>query len=219
MNIFGLDLLELVKLLYTSVPIEIRFVYTFWILLGGLYLYSDYYEKLQGLSKKGKRKTLKWNLPLVIWLPGIACLLAYLYTEANGIRLPVIPVFLTSLVRLVAVIGYLLLALGLWIACWGRASLNSYWGSNIYVYDPPGSEKLQTQFAYNRGRHPIYFGQMLMVFGTFFVSNSFVWLPFPLLFVIITSFRIHNEEEHLKKQFNGEYEKWRDSKPIFPFLG
>jgi protein-S-isoprenylcysteine O-methyltransferase Ste14 len=194
------------KRVYLASPLTLRFGYTFWVLLGGLYIYSNYYDKLHGLKRT--RELHRRNFPLIIYIAGGLTLSLYFAHIVNNWRTDMwfVPTVRTILVGA----GFVLLGLGLFCAGWGRASMNGLWGANIYRY-PDNTDHLVRRSAYSYVRHPIYIGHILMAWGTLFVAEDCLFLIFSVLITVFDTIRAINEDKDLATRFPEEFEKYKNT--------
>lgn len=115
--------------------------------------------------------------------------------------------------------GFVLLVIGFCFILLGRLYLNSYWGKDIYNYKNIDDYKLIKDHIYGACRHPIYFGQVCMCFGTAFVLNNYVFLFFATGMLIMNIYRAKREDQALKECFRDEWEKYKEEVSFFiPFM-
>jgi protein-S-isoprenylcysteine O-methyltransferase Ste14 len=102
-------------------------------------------------------------------------------------------------------LGVFIFLAGLYFVVRGRIELNGYWSSKIVVHEP---KHWITDGIYGWIRHPIYFGQMLMVLATA-VMTDLLWIFLAgLLFDILIVIRTLREERSIKQSYRAEYDKY-----------
>lgn len=199
-----IEVLQVLYTIYINTDLTVRFAYTFWIIFGGLYFYASYYDKKNGLIPKRKMK--KKNYPTILYIFGIPTFLIYHVTDILDISISIFPDLIYN--WFFAPVGYLFLFFTIYYVAVGRVHLNGLWGSNIYEYD---ENVLVNDGIYGKMRHPIYFGQLLLVYGTTFIANNLYIAWFPILFTIFVFKRAKNEEVDLKDRFNNEWTKYKNT--------
>jgi protein-S-isoprenylcysteine O-methyltransferase Ste14 len=114
-----------------------------------------------------------------------------------------------------AVIGTVLLILGLLFAVWARVNIGKNWGRPMSEKEDP---ELVTSGPYKYVRHPIYSGFLLAAFGTG-LALGVIWLLIFIVIVIYFMFSAYKEEEFLTKQFGETYKKYKQhTKMLIPFI-
>ena len=161
---------EIIINMYRQTSVPSRFAYTFWSMFIVIYLYTSLYERLHGLNLRRERKYKRWNHPITLYLLGITTVAVYHLTlrSAAAVHLP-------GRGDIWGTCGFVIMAVGLVLVCWGRASIDGYWGPNIYDYG--AKNRLVATGAYKFTRHPIYDGQFLMSVGTVLMSDN-LWIAF-----------------------------------------
>src|ERR1039458_2546543 len=198
---------EIVINMYRQTTVPGRFAYIFWSMFVLIYLYTDLYERLHGLNMKKQRKLKRWNYPATLYLLGVATITTHHLTLANGRAIPMPWDF-----AVLGIGGFVIMAVGLTLVCLSRASINGYWGANIYDY---GSHNiLVTSGIYNFTRHPTYDGQLLMSIGTVLMANNFCVIFFPVLTFIANTFRALREEKDLSERFPEAFKEYKDKRPF-----
>ncbi len=195
--------IDWLEIIYTSAPLSIRFAYTYWIMLAGLYIFIGTYDSWHNMTPK--RKVYRKNIPYSVYVPGVISLILYNITSNTEFHLDL---DFGDLGTAATGIGFILLTAGLVVATWGRLTLNGIWGSDIYTYE--NGQKLITNRIYRYMRHPIYTGQMAMALGSFFVSDSWWILLFPIAVVPLDMRRAYNEDKHLSEIFGKQYQDYRN---------
>lgn len=208
------ELWQIIGEIYIDADLSLRFGYTYWLLFGGLYFFSSYYEKLQKkvLESDRKKKMKNYRLNLYIW--GFSAILIHHITQYNK---AIIPIFNDNWITYMIVLAFIMLTFGLLLVGAGRAALNGYWGPHIYDY-LNNKGVLVTKGIYSHLRHPIYFGQILLVFGTSILANNIYILFFPLFSTFFIILRAHNEEKDLELKYKDEFKVYKD-KVDFMFYG
>ncbi len=78
------------------------------------------------------------------------------------------------------------------------------------------ADSLNQDAAYSIMRHPLYFGNFLIIFGFFlFVQVWWLVVMYALLFFIFYEHIIFSEESFLERKFGANYRKWADRTPVF----
>jgi protein-S-isoprenylcysteine O-methyltransferase Ste14 len=115
-----------------------------------------------------------------------------------------------------AIIGAVIYSGGLALALAGRLQLGNNWS------DIESAKVLSHQAVVNRGvyrylRHPIYVGDLLLLFGLELALNSWLILGVAVLTPVVLARAIH-EEGLLKANLAGYREYCKTSKRFIPFL-
>ena len=113
-------------------------------------------------------------------------------------------------------IGTTIYTIGVAIAIIGRVQLGENWS------DIEAAQVLPKQAVVNRGiyrylRHPIYVGDLLLLFGLELALNSWLVLGVAILTPVVLAKAVH-EEELLKDSLAGYREYCRTSKRFIPFV-
>ncbi len=124
-----------------------------------------------------------------------------------------------TMITVCSTLGFIVLVIGFCFVLLGRLYLNSYWGKDIYKYDESQCYELITECIYNICRHPIYFGQVCMCFGTALVLNNWIVLIFAILMLLMNISRARREDKYLKICFGDKWEDYQKKVSFFvPFL-
>jgi protein-S-isoprenylcysteine O-methyltransferase Ste14 len=99
-------------------------------------------------------------------------------------------------------LGVVLVLLGLIPFVLAYVSFGTSWRIGI-DQDTPGS--LVTGGIFAVTRNPIYVGVILFFFGIFLLNETWFFLVFAVLAVVVIHFQILREEEFLKKQYGDSY--------------
>lgn len=120
-------------------------------------------------------------------------------------------------------VGFIFLVYGLLVTVWARLYLNGFWNKDIAIYKSsldyniPESLKpfkiIQTG-PYKYYRHPIYFGQILMAFGTGLALFNFVVFIFALWIGRVNYTRAKKEEQNFQNEIDKNEELNFDSEWI-----
>ncbi len=200
---------EIIVNMYGQTTVSSRFAYIFWSMFVLIYLYTSLYERLHSLKKD--RELTRWNYPFTLFILGGLSILIYHLTLANGYAKP-----LPGNPKILGVVGFGIMMVGLAVVCWGRASINGYWGPNIYNYRT--ENRLVTVGVYKRTRHPVYDGQFLMTLGTVFMVDN-LWIAFfPILTLVVNIWRAKREERDLLERFHDDFSNYRNTRPFFLFI-
>jgi protein-S-isoprenylcysteine O-methyltransferase Ste14 len=186
--------------------LPVRFVLTFWALLAFMYYSIDQYERLNYLRRKRTVEYHNWPI-LRIFPVTISACVAYQFVMSGGLQRPLLPSGSAGETILVGV-GFALVAWGLAFALAGRVALNGHWGTKIYNYANQDDQRFITSGIYGVMRHPIYFGQFIMSFGTFFVSNDWWFVIFPLAVAVMNTLRGISETRSLRNAYGEPFERY-----------
>lgn len=113
-------------------------------------------------------------------------------------------------------IGIFTYTAGLVIAIIGRVQLGTNW-ANIEDYQVLSEQRLVKKGIYGLIRHPIYTGDLLLIFGLEMALNSWlVLLVIPLAFLIFKQAK--SEEKILSSAFDGYAAYQQTTKMFVPFI-
>ena len=113
-------------------------------------------------------------------------------------------------------IGAFVFAAGWMTAVAGRVPLGSNW-SNIETPDVLTEQRVISHGVYRYIRHPIYVGDLLLLFGLEIALNS--WLVIgPLLLAPVVLAKATREENMLRKRLPGYRKYCRNSKRFVPYV-
>ena len=208
----AITVVDIVINMYRQTTVSSRFAYIFWSMFILIYVYTALYERIHDLSLRRVRKFKVWNYPITLYVLGIAAIATHHLTLSYEATWPIPRVSPNKL----GLAGFSVMLLGLVVVCVGRASINGYWGPNIYDYGD--KNKLITVGSYSRTRHAIYDGQFLMTVGTVLLTNNLWIFFFPLLTCCANIWRAKREERDLLKRFGAEFEDYRNRTPFFLLL-
>ena len=199
------EFIELFTTIYNLSPIPLRVSYGFWAGLILLYWYARHHDKYNVPFKKRELRARNFSAAL----PFVGVLNVLLYWLAENKKYPwhlqqLFPAEVST------VVGFILMAVGLWIALLGRAAINGFWGPHLYVYENPADRKIIRHGIYAHIRHPIYFGQVLLAYGTFFLANTNTFLLFPVAVTIWNIARARKESAFLFEQYGDEFKNYKD---------
>lgn len=222
---------------WTRIPLMERFAFIPWLLFVYTYGLCSMYENAQSMSRKDRtirRKnyhyTLYWGL-LAFFLhymyipfgikPGwidtpIGSSLFDFFNAIQGINNWISNSPVGNLSPSIEWVGLLLSLYGASKAGSGRIHLNGFWG--VHVYNYKGNHRLVKNGPYKHVRHPIYGGQIMLVFGTALVAGDIVFYIFTFLTIFMNVRRAVAEEEELKEMFGDEFEEYRKNTK-FMYLG
>ncbi|TSD98082.1 isoprenylcysteine carboxylmethyltransferase family protein [Skermania sp. ID1734] len=114
-----------------------------------------------------------------------------------------------------AVLGLVLLVVGLGFAVWARVHLGRNWGMPMTQKNEP---ELVTNGPYRLVRHPIYSGILLAGVGTA-IALRWTWLIVVLVAAIYFIYSATVEERYLAGQFPDIYPAYKQStKMLVPYL-
>ena len=197
------EIIKIFSIVYDLSPVPLRLSYAFWIGLMTIYSYAHTHDKYN--SKPKPREFDEVNFSKALPFLGIGNVL--LYWWANYKKFPFsIHMFSDDIA---IPIGLVLMTIGFYVTCRGRAAINGYWGPHLYRYTNPEDRKIIRHGIYKNIRHPIYSGQVYMAYGTLFLSNNTVFIIFAVLLTIINVIRAKREERYLKEQYGNEFEDYK----------
>jgi protein-S-isoprenylcysteine O-methyltransferase Ste14 len=110
--------------------------------------------------------------------------------------------------------GFALVAAGGWFRLWGVAIAGSETRTTVTV----GATHLVTTGPFAYVRNPLYAGNILIYCGVAVMANGLTpWLLLGVLLFFVVQYRliVSLEEEHLRRQFGGEFERYRAAVPRF----
>src|SRR5262249_26316202 len=110
--------------------------------------------------------------------------------------------------------GFILQFIGLYLVILARVYLNGYWGPQIYNY-PADAKHLERRGPYKYGRHPVYFGQILLVLGSVLIVNDTIFDMYMFIVLYLNISRAVEEEKQLLKMFGNEYEEYKQETGFF----
>ncbi len=115
----------------------------------------------------------------------------------------------------VRVVGAALCTAGIAFAIWARANLGANWSEKPSVKE---GHELVTSGPYQLVRHPIYFGMLVGLLGTTFVSGIPGLIVFLFLGVVFVN-RIRVEERLTVGLFPDKYPEYRKrTKTLIPYI-
>jgi protein-S-isoprenylcysteine O-methyltransferase Ste14 len=206
--------LELFTTVYNLSPIPLRFSYGFWGALMIVYWYAHMHDRYNVRPKARvlEEKNFNASLPFI----GIANVIFYWIAQNHKywwhIENMLAPELATST-------GFCTMAYGLYVILKGRAAINGYWGPHLYLYSDPNDRKIIQHGIYSKIRHPIYFGQVLMAFGTFLLANTPTFLIFPIAVSIWNTVRARKESRFLKAHYGTVFDDYRKKTPFRAISG
>ena len=197
---------------------KIRWVLWIWCAFIFLYVLLGKYDSIHKKNIIQNRQKEQKNYFYALHLFGIITIvMEYGYLLYNWEVF--VPIAKGNMIIVCSSLGYILLLLGFCYVLLGRLYLNSYWGKDIYQYDNPEIYKLIKDHIYATCRHPIYFGQVSMCFGTALVLNNIIILVFAVIMLVVNIFRARREDNYLKKCFKTDWEEYQRTVSFFiPFL-
>jgi protein-S-isoprenylcysteine O-methyltransferase Ste14 len=196
---------------WQSIPLAERFIYTPWVIVAVLYLILGYYDRLH--NRIPTREVYEANFRSYLYSSCIGPYAIFIgLREYHG----VLPFEFDS--DIVKVISFILAFIGVIFVSLGRIQLNGYWGPDIYEYKDPSDRKIIRTGLYKRTRHPIYFGQWLIVIGTglstqngaFLISTS----ALALAFIIV---RAKREERYMLETLGNSWTDYYRKTGFFPW--
>jgi len=113
-------------------------------------------------------------------------------------------------------IGLALATLGMGLIFWSGMALGRLYSPEVTLQE---GHRLITVGPYGYIRHPRYLGGMLQGVGLSLLFRSWIGLTLTLVFMIIISFRIKDEEAMMSREFGSEWEAYcKKSKRWVPFI-
>jgi protein-S-isoprenylcysteine O-methyltransferase Ste14 len=109
--------------------------------------------------------------------------------------------------------GIFLIILGAFVIYRGTADLIKYGKGSPHPYFPP--KKFVKEGIYKKIRHPIYFGWILLTFGSAFYFQSISILEAAFMIIIFLYFYVNAEEKNLEKVFGKKYIEYKKKVPSF----
>ena len=198
---------------WQSIPLSERFIYTPWIIVAVLYLILGYYDRLH--NRIPQRKVFESNFRPYIYITCVIPYLIFVFFRSRGSHFPLD--FNSDVVKIISLV---LAASGALFISVGRIQLNGYWGPDIYEYENPADRKIIRSGLYRKTRHPIYFGQWLLVVGTGLSTQNLLFALlltiFSLTLIIIRAIR---EERYMKKVFGEDWSDYVRKTGFFPWNG
>lgn len=182
-------------------------------LLAGLIAHKAIWERLK--RRPGSGPAPKADAPLrtrLIKLVKIAVLAGIVVQTLT----PFYWLPLAADATLPAVIGTIIYSGGLALALAGRLQLGNNW-SDIESAKVLSHQAVVSRGVYRYLRHPIYVGDLLLLFGLELALNSWLVLGVAVLTPVVLARAIH-EEELLKTRLAGYREYCRTSKRFIPFV-
>jgi protein-S-isoprenylcysteine O-methyltransferase Ste14 len=182
------------------------------VLFAGLVLHKVVWELSKG--QLSAAKTVAPARPLGVRLVKSAKVAVLVGLLAQTLGLNLFPISQRS--SQVRVIGLLLYSAGLAVALLGRIQLGRNW-ANIEDHKVLPGQLLVSDGIYAYVRHPIYFGDTMLVIGLQLALNSWLFLcGLPLVAVVLRQARA---EETLLTESFPEYEHYRQhTKQLIPYL-
>ncbi len=200
--------LDIIINMYKQTDVNSRFAYIFWSIFIVIYIYSSLYDKMNGL-KKINRRVSKRNFPYTLYVFGALSIIAHHGSIHYNFFEP-----LPFNAKFCIGLGFFLMVFGLIIIALARATLDGYWGPDIYEYDD--SDKILINHGiYKKIRHPVYAGQFILTLGTVFLINS-SWISFfPVITFIINHWRALREDKDLFERFSSKFAEYRNTTSFY----
>jgi protein-S-isoprenylcysteine O-methyltransferase Ste14 len=196
---------------WEAIPLFTRAVYMGWIIYAVFYWVILHYEKEHKLIKPRKLSNVNFAYSFYALL-FLTIVLERHFSPIEVIRDD------PPLYQSVAILGYLMMAVGLLIVIFGRITLNGFWGAGIFKYEPNFKEFVQSGL-YRLVRHPVYFGQILLALGMFLIMNNWILVFFPSGAIIFNIIRANAEEGDLLSRVGEPYSAYRNqSHFIVPWI-
>lgn len=205
-----LVLLEDLAALWSAVPLSSRIVYVGWAIYLSMYLFFYRYEKHNKITKA--RVIKKRNQPYTFYALLIATIIVDYHSNKSG-AFSDFSVFKDNVAEFEILFqwgGFLFMLLGLFTVVEARARLNGFWGGAIFEYTKKDDNYLVTEGIYSWLRHPIYFGQVLMAFGTAIMFNNYIAFLFPIMGLISNYVRANAEDNDLGERFGESFESYKN---------
>jgi len=167
---------------------------------------------IRPLPDKVEITTVQKVISLMGLLQPFLLILAYL--ENMNIIAPFIPIWNDPIV---AYIGIIVLIIGGIIMVTSRIQLGKYGTPVIYTGE---DHKLVTKGLYKVVRHPMYFGAIFMMLGSYIAFRSLlVLIGIVISYIPLMKMRITMEEETLIGTFGDDYGNYiKQTKKLIPFI-
>lgn len=167
---------------------------------------------IRPLPDKVEITTVQKVISLMGLLQPFLLILAYL--ENMNIIAPFIPIWNDPIV---AYIGIIILIIGGLIMVISRIQLGKYGTPVIHTGE---EHKLVTKGLYKVVRHPMYFGAILMMLGSYIAFRSLlVLIGIVISYIPLMKMRIKMEEETLIGTFGDDYRNYiKQTKKLIPFI-
>ena len=146
----------------------------------------------------------------IIWLPVLA-MLCWGYLIVHSIWYVVNPMILDYLLPIkvlrgdtISIIGMIFIVIGLVIFHTSQIQLGRSYGVLLQE-----KQKLITGGLYRMSRNPLYFGNELGLLGIFLIIPSWTYVIAMVILLTNNHFRILQEEKHLLKIYQDEYNEYK----------
>lgn len=208
------DLWKLIVQLYLTSTFTVRCAYIFWIAFIAMYAAIGWYERFHSIRPKRKVKRHNYHGTLYIF-GGVAAIIHHFSLHAGWAFYA--PMCESGNSVALAVLGFVSMTVGLYLAFAGRVAIDGQWGIHIFDYHDKG--KLVTRGIYQHCRHPIYAGQVAMAIGSVCLANNWWTSVFPLGTAVLSIWRAYREEHDLLVRFPAEFPEYRNVTPfIIPWV-
>lgn len=130
--------------------------------------------------------------------------------------IPFVELLDNSIIFVIELFGWIIFTLGWIFAFWGRTHLGNMWRpgqlskDNLYSH-----HRLVTSGPYRLVRHPIYVGEILLLFGMVLLFRFWLLVFFAVDRVLLICMRIKYEEELLEKEFGELWMNYKKNVPKF----
>ena len=221
-DIIGILIRFIVDVYHSGGPI-LRWLVWIWVAFLYTYVLLGRYERINSKILLEKRTKEKKNYYHSLHAWGIITIILQYGYELFELPLNFPMAINNNSPLALIIIGFFCLTVGFSFVVRGRLYLNGFWGTHIYKYDETDDSEVKYRLIqigpYKLCRHPIYFGQSLMVLGTAFVVNNWLQLIASIALVLFNIFRAMREEKFLKENFEEEWTTYKDKVSFFiPFL-
>lgn len=116
------------------------------------------------------------------------------------------------------IVGYLLIAFGLFVSLRALKDLGSNWEGMVDYKIKKGQRLIQTGI-YKYIRHPIYFAAFIEVIGYELIANSWLVVVFSMVIFWVIYKHILKEEKLLEFKFKEEFKNYKAKTKMFiPFI-
>jgi len=180
-------------------------------LLSGLVAHKVVWERLKRRSATEPQAPVTLRVRLVKALKAVILGLILVQTAVPAYWLPI-----SAAPAVIVTVGTAIYTLGLALALAGRLQLGDNW-SDIETAQVLPRQSVVQRGVYRYLRHPIYVGDLLLLFGLELALNSWLVLGVAVLTPFVLARAIH-EEELLKESLDGYREYCRTSKRFIPFV-
>jgi protein-S-isoprenylcysteine O-methyltransferase Ste14 len=191
--------------LYERMDIWTRYMACIWIAFFFMYFIIWYYVRTNN-NLEDKRIRGQPTGYTRTFLIGVALVIIHFFYLISPVSLEKVKVLANKMLGDgtapwgVTALGFALLVSGFIIVFLGRIYLDGYWARYCCIY-AQSHRKIVDSGIYNRIRHPIYLGQILMFFGTAFIADTYYFYIGAILLLLNNSNRGRKEDIFLYEEY------------------